>query len=85
MGFSSLDEDNTDNSLSTSNLLLANNTKEEPSNKRPRRIGPMTSTSEEEYDVVALPPGIEEQYGFKINPVSDLIRAERRMTLLTHI
>jgi hypothetical protein len=34
-------------------------------------MGPVLSTSEEEYDGrVELPAGIEEQYGFKINPVS---------------
>lgn len=37
--------------------------------KRQRRFGPVSSTSEEDYDIVALPEGIEEQYGFKINPV----------------
>ncbi|KAI8885918.1 hypothetical protein K501DRAFT_331620 [Backusella circina FSU 941] len=52
------DEDNADNSLSTP-----------PVPKRQRQLGVVFSTSEEEYDGrVELPAGIEEQYGFKINP-----------------
>lgn len=67
-----IDEDNTDTSIPGKSEL----TKEElqPNTKRTRHVGPMvSSTSEEEFDgnaVVALPEGIEEQYGFKINPVS---------------
>ncbi|GAA5810959.1 hypothetical protein MFLAVUS_004387 [Mucor flavus] len=59
------DEDNTDASLPISTPIdLTTPT----TTKRQRRTGPTLSTSEEEYDVVALPEGIEELYGFKINP-----------------
>jgi hypothetical protein len=64
-----IDEDNTDTSIPGKNKLEL-----QPNTKRTRHVGPMvSSTSEEEFDgnaVVALPEGIEEQYGFKINPVS---------------
>ncbi|KAI9366258.1 cytidylyltransferase-domain-containing protein, partial [Pilaira anomala] len=74
------DEDNTDVSLPTT--ITSTNTKSTtnnsnitstmidslPTSKRPRRNGPTLSTSEEEFDSVALPPGLEELYGFKINP-----------------
>lgn len=71
-----LDEDNTDNSISAAAAAAVAATaatmlKEDPalSAKRQRRFGPVSTTSEEEYDIVSLPEGIEEQYGFKINPV----------------
>lgn len=60
-----LDEDNTDTSVGLTNEEL------EPITKRQRQTGPLvSSTSEEETDIATLPEGIEEQYGFKINPVS---------------
>lgn len=69
------DEDNTDNSISAAAAAAVAATaatmlKEDPalSAKRQRRFGPVSTTSEEEYDIVSLPEGIEEQYGFKINP-----------------
>ena len=74
------DEDNTESSLPPLPLSHSHSlTKEEliPSAKRQRHLGPfVSSTSEEESDanaVAALPEGIEEQYGFKINPVSHFL------------
>lgn len=55
--------------------------------KRQRHLGPfVSSTSEEESDanaIVALPEGIEEQYGFKINPVS--VYSAMVTTAFTHV
>ncbi|CEP08551.1 hypothetical protein, partial, partial [Parasitella parasitica] len=67
------DEDNTDTLFPAASTSLSLS-KEEimPTAKRQRHLGAfVSSTSEEESDanaVVALPDGIEEQYGFKINP-----------------
>jgi hypothetical protein len=58
------DEDNADASLSVSKTKQEQIT---PVSKRARQVGPISS--EEENDIPCLPPGIEEQYGFKINPV----------------
>ncbi|KAI8371815.1 hypothetical protein BD560DRAFT_395521 [Blakeslea trispora] len=64
------DEDNTDTSVPIPKSIP----KDEVAlaAKRQRQAGPVvSSTSDEEYDstvLVALPEGIEEQYGFKINP-----------------
>lgn len=86
-----LDEDNTETSLpplptfSNSHSLP----KDEliPIAKRQRHLGPfVSSTSEEESDanaIVALPEGIEEQYGFKINPVS--VYSAMVTTAFTHV
>lgn len=67
-----LDEDNTDTSMSSKSKIVKDEL--EPNTKRTRHVGPLvSSTSEEEFEgnpLVALPEGIEEQYGFKINPVS---------------
>ncbi|KAL9540724.1 hypothetical protein MBANPS3_009526 [Mucor bainieri] len=70
------DEDNTETSLPP--LPTFSNSHSLPKDglipmaKRQRHLGPfVSSTSEEESDanaIVALPEGIEEQYGFKINP-----------------
>ncbi|KAG1218924.1 hypothetical protein G6F35_007923 [Rhizopus arrhizus] len=57
------DEDNADASLSVSKTKQEQIT---PVSKRARQVGPISS--EEENDIPCLPPGIEEQYGFKINP-----------------
>ncbi|OBZ87594.1 Choline-phosphate cytidylyltransferase B [Choanephora cucurbitarum] len=63
------DEDNTDTSVPIPKSVPKD---EVALLKRQRHVGPhVSSTSDEEFDsnvVVALPEGIEEQYGFKINP-----------------
>ncbi|CEG73083.1 Putative Choline-phosphate cytidylyltransferase [Rhizopus microsporus] len=58
------DEDNTDTSLPQPLHQELS-----PVTKKLRQFGPNLSTSEEENEhLVCLPPGIEEQYGFRINP-----------------
>ncbi|KAI9486708.1 MAG: hypothetical protein EXX96DRAFT_604801 [Benjaminiella poitrasii] len=59
------DEDNTDTSLAPSDLLTVHAAKRQ---RQLDSVSSFTTEEEEETPLVALPEGIEERYGFKINP-----------------